>query len=87
VENEANRDSTSTNGRGSSLLGLFVNCWVHHAVTRDFCPAFSALVGPVQNIFILTVHCFNPFVLIAQQAGQAVVQGRLSLNVFLCHQY
>ncbi len=23
----------------------------YHAVTRDFCPALAALVGPVQNIF------------------------------------
>jgi hypothetical protein len=31
----------------------------------------------------LTVHYFNSFVPIAQQAGQAVVQGRLPLNLSL----
>jgi hypothetical protein len=59
--------------------------WACCAGTRDFCPAFAALVGsvPVQNIFFLTVHYFNAFVSIAQQAWQAVVQGRLSANVCL----
>jgi hypothetical protein len=31
--------------------------------------------------FFLTIHYFNSFVLIAQQAGQAVVLGRLSLSM------
>ncbi len=31
--------------------------------------------------FFLTVHCFNSFVPIAQQAGQAAVLGRLSLSM------
>ncbi len=53
------------------------------ARTRDFCPALDGLVGPVQNIFFLTVHYFNSFVPVAQQAGQAAVLGRLSLNVCL----
>ncbi len=47
-----------------------------HAGTRYFCHALSALVG----------HYLYSFVPIAQQAGQAVVQGRLgrlSLNVCL----
>jgi hypothetical protein len=34
----------------------------------------------VQNIFFLTGHFFTSFVSIAQQAGQAVVPRRLSLN-------
>jgi hypothetical protein len=51
------------------------------AGTRDFYPALAALVSPVQNIFFLTIHYFNICILIAQQLGQAVVQGRLSLNV------
>jgi hypothetical protein len=54
--------------------------WALHSSTRDFCPALAALVGPVQNIFFLTVHNFSSFVPIAQQAGKAVVQGRLSLT-------
>jgi hypothetical protein len=57
--------------------------WARRAGTRDFYPALAALVSPVQNVFFLTVHCLNLCVSIAQQAGQAVVQGRLSLNVRL----
>ncbi len=53
------------------------------AGTRDFCPAFIAVVGPVQNNFFRTVHYFNSFVPITQQAGQAVVLGHLSLNMCL----
>jgi hypothetical protein len=43
------------------------------------------VVGPVQNIFFLTVNYFNSFVPIAQQAGhwQAAVLGRLSLNKYV----
>ncbi len=41
----------------------------------------------VQNIFSLTVHYFNLCVPIVQQPEQAVVQGRLSLNVCLCHPF
>ncbi len=47
----------------------------------DFYPALVALVSPVQNIFFLTVQCFKLCVPIAQQPGQEVVQGRLSLHV------
>ncbi len=57
--------------------------WACRAGTRDFCSALAALVGPVQNIFFLTVHYFILFVYIAQQAGQAVVLGRLSLSMCL----
>jgi hypothetical protein len=57
--------------------------WVRHADTRDFNPALAALVSPVQNISFLTVHYFKSYVPVAQQPGQAVVQGRLSLNVCL----
>jgi hypothetical protein len=32
------------------------------ACTRDFCSALAALVGSVQNIFLLYVHYFNSFV-------------------------
>ncbi len=54
--------------------------WACRAGTRYFCPALAALVSPVQNIFFLGRTLFQ---VIAQQAGQAVVQGRLSLNVSL----
>ncbi len=39
--------------------------WACRARTRDFCPALAALVGPVQNIFFLTVHYFYSYVPIA----------------------
>jgi hypothetical protein len=61
------------------LLCLF--CWACRAGTRDFCSALAALIGPLQNIFFLTVGYFNSFVSIAQQAGQAAVLGRLSLSM------
>ena len=61
-----------------SFLGWFIELVV--PVQEIFCPALAALVGPVQNIFSLTIHYFTSFVPIAQQAGQAVVQRRLSLN-------
>jgi hypothetical protein len=57
--------------------------WPCRAGTRYFCFGLAALVGPVQNIFVLTVQYFNSFVPVAQQAGQAAVLGRLSLSV-LC---
>jgi hypothetical protein len=41
----------------------------------------AALVGPVQNLFFFTLYYFNAFVPITQQAGQAVVLGRLPLIV------
>jgi hypothetical protein len=43
----------------------------------------AALVGPVHNIFFLTIHYFDSFAPIAQQAGQAAVQGRLSISMCL----
>jgi hypothetical protein len=52
------------------------------ADTRDFCSALAALVSPVQYIFFLPVH-FNFLSLIAQQARQAAVLGRLSLGMCL----
>jgi hypothetical protein len=44
---------------------------------------FLACLGCSRKYFYLTVHYFNAFVPIAQQAGQAVVPGRLSLNMWL----
>ncbi len=50
--------------------------WAHRGVSRDYCPALAALDGPVQNIFLLTtVHFFNSFVPIAQQAGAGSLAG------------
>jgi hypothetical protein len=58
--------------------------WAYRAGTRDFCSALAALDDPIKNDFFLTLHCFNSFVPIAQQAGWAALLGRLSLNVCLC---
>ncbi len=82
VETDVNGESKSTNERDPSLVR-----WACHAGTRDFCTAFAAQVGPVQNIFFLTVHFFSSFFPMAQQAGhcgQAAVLGRLSLSMCLC---
>jgi hypothetical protein len=51
-----------------------------HDITRDFCPALVALVAQYKiytyiNIFFLTVLYFTFYVPIAQQAGQAMMQG------------
>jgi hypothetical protein len=54
--------------------------WACHASKKDFSSALAHLVSQVQNIYFLTVHYFNSFVPIAQQAGQAVVLGCLSLQ-------
>jgi hypothetical protein len=51
--------------------------------TRDFWSAVAALVSPAQNSFFLALHFFSFFVLIAYQAGQAAVLGRLSLSMCL----
>ncbi len=49
----------------------------------DFGPALATLVDLVQNISFLTVHFFTSFVPIAQQARQAIVPRRLSINMCL----
>jgi hypothetical protein len=64
------------------LVGsLGLSCWY-----KRFCSALATLVGPVQNTYFLTVHYFNSFVPIAQQAGQAAVLGCLSLSMCLWEQ-
>ncbi len=67
------------------MIGFFpwLVCLTRRAGTIDFCPALAALVSPVQNIIFLTIHFFTLLVPIAQQPGQAVVLGRLSLYVSL----
>jgi hypothetical protein len=52
--------------------------------TRNFSSALAGFIGPVQNIFFLTVHYLNSCVTIAQKAGPAVVLGRLSLIMCIC---
>jgi hypothetical protein len=44
---------------------------VRHDVTRDFGSALAALDGPIQNIFLLTVHYFHSFVPIDHAASLA----------------
>jgi hypothetical protein len=53
--------------------------WARRAGTIDFCPALAALVSQVQNIISSAphFHFISPHA-IAQQPGQAFVQGRLS---------
>jgi hypothetical protein len=82
VETETNGDSKSTNELGPSLVGS-----LGYSCRKDFCPALAGLVGPLQNTVLLTVHCFDPFVPIAQQAGQAAALGRLSLIMRLYDWY
>jgi hypothetical protein len=65
------------------FLGWFVGI-VEPVQYKRFVSCLGALVGPVKNIFYLTIHYFNLFVLIAQHAGQAVVLGRLSLRTCIC---
>jgi hypothetical protein len=67
-------------GQMKGALSWFVP-WACRAGTRDFCSAWTALGGPVQNIFFLTVHYSNSFVPNALQVLQAAVLGRLSLLV------
>jgi hypothetical protein len=55
--------------------------WARRAGKIVFHPALAALARPPQNIFFFSP--FNFCVPIAKQTGQAVVQGRLSLNVCL----
>jgi hypothetical protein len=57
--------------------------WARRAGKREVYPALAALVSPVQNSFsspCTTSIYVSPS---SQQPGQAVVQGRLSLNVCL----
>jgi hypothetical protein len=57
--------------------------WACRADTRDFSSALAAPVGPVQNIFFLTIRYLNSFDPIAQQPGREAVMGRLSLSMCL----
>ncbi len=59
IETDANEGSRSTCDRGP-LLWLVL--WAPCVSKRYFRLGLDALVGPVQNIFFLTIHCFNSFV-------------------------
>ncbi len=56
--------------------------WARRAGTREFIlPWLLRSAAKYKIFFSLTVHYFNLCVPIAQQPGQAVVQGRLSLCI------
>ncbi len=74
-----NGDSKSTNKRGLPWLVR----WACPAAKREFCSVLAAPVGPVQNIFVISVHYLNSLASIAQKAGQAKVLGHLSLSMYL----
>jgi hypothetical protein len=79
AKTEVNGDSKRTNERGPCLVGLLgLPCRYKRFM---FCLGWSS--RPVQNLFFLTIHYFNFFVLIAQQGGQVAVPGRLSPSVCL----
>jgi hypothetical protein len=74
-ESEANEDSKS---QMKGVLGWFVGLVV--PVQETFILGCSG--QPNIKYFFLTVHYFNSCVPPAQQPAQAVVQGRLSLDVW-----
>jgi hypothetical protein len=80
LQTQANGDSKSTKKRGlflAVLLGL--SCQY-----KRFLSCLGCSSRPSRKYFFLTVHYFNFFVPTAQLAGQAAVQGRLSLIMYLC---
>ncbi len=81
VETEANGDSWSTYGRCHSFCSL-VGSLGSLCPYKRFRTCLGCLVSPVQNIIFLTERFFTLLVPIAQQPGQAVVFGRLSLCLF-----
>ncbi len=86
VETGVNGDSNNTNER----VVYWLVRWACHAGTRDFCHALAALVGPLQNIFFLTVDYLNSFVLIAsmlcrQSCWVAFLSVRLSGFLLIMH--
>jgi hypothetical protein len=78
VETEANGDSRNTYER-VSFLGWFAGLFL--PVHEIFYSALSALVGQYKIFLSSTENYFTSFVSIAQQAGQAVMPCRLSLNI------
>ncbi len=79
VEAEVNGDWKSTNERGPSLVdSLGLSCRY-----KSFLFCLGCYSRPSTKYFFPSVHCFNSFIPIVQQAGQAVVLGRLSLCMCL----
>jgi hypothetical protein len=57
--------------------------WALQAGTRDFQPAFGALVDPVQNIFFLAVHYDFQFIFPHRLASWAGSRSGVTINLFL----
>jgi hypothetical protein len=70
-----NGDSRSTNEK-KGVLPWLVLFGLVVPVQDIFVLPWWLSSGPVQKKFLLTVHYFNAFVPIAQQAGHAVVLGQ-----------
>ncbi len=66
LETEANWDSRRTNKRGTSLVGVGLVVPVKYI----FILPWAAPVGPVQNIFFLTVNYFSSFVFSPSNLGR-----------------
>jgi hypothetical protein len=81
VETEANGDSKITNESGPSLVGSLVSSCRYKRFLS--CLDCSSRPSTKYFFFLIVYTFFNSFFPIAQQAGRAVVQGRLSLNVYL----
>ncbi len=79
AEIEANGDLWSTNEGCPSLVGSLGSSCRY----RRFLSCLGCSGQPNTKVFFLTVHYFNLRVPIAQQPGQAVVLGRLSLSPIL----
>jgi hypothetical protein len=80
VETKVNGDSKSTNERGPSLVGSMGSSCTYKRLLSCLCLLWSAqykifFFSP----YTILIYVFPP---IAQQPGQAVVRGRLSLNVW-----
>jgi hypothetical protein len=78
VETEVNGYGYSKKNEIGPFLGWLVG--LVQPVREIFVLPMAAHVGPVHNIFFLTVHYLNSFAPIGHQAVQAAVLGRLSLN-------
>ncbi len=76
VETQANGDPWGTYDRGPSLVGSLGSVWQY----KRFLSCLSCSSRSSTKYFFLTRHSFKSFVSIAQQAWQAVVPRRLSLN-------
>jgi hypothetical protein len=70
-------DSKSTNESVPSLVGIVV------PVLEIFVLPWLLYSDQYKIFFFLTVHYFNAIIPIAQQAGQAVVLGHMSLSICL----